>query len=322
MARTAIAPAAFNLIVAEEVTSQKVYEKKYRRPVWPGEQSGVTIGIGYDVGYATPDRLRRDWAGRIPSAMVEALTKACGVRGAAAAALARSLRAVVDVPWSAAIAVFRDVEIPRWCRTVEKALPNTHLLSDECFGAIVSCAYNRGPSFSNSGERYREMRAIKAHMAAQNFAAIPDELRAMARLWPNAKGLRERRAHEAELFAFGLRSPATRPPRQDPVPVPAPRPPDPEPDLDAFDPTDASDPADQKPAGESRTLWTKIIEFLGIGTGGGLLAAFGNLDWRAQLALIVVIALSAAFTIYIIRERLKRPDIRKGSLLTRLVGTS
>ena len=48
------------------------------------------------------------------------------------------------------------------------------------------------------------MRQIKAHMAALNFAAIPVDIRAMKRLWPDDPGLTERREREAKLFEDGL----------------------------------------------------------------------------------------------------------------------
>lgn len=199
-----ISKAAFDLIVAEEVSSQKAYEKLYRHTEWPGASSGVTIGIGYDVGYSTPTRLKADWAGQIPDTMIAALSSACGITGAAAKPLAARLRSQVDIPWAAALHVFENVDMPRWTATVRAKLPNTELLSPDCLGALVSLAYNRGPSFDRAGDRYREMRAIKAHMAAKIFRAIPDEFRSMRRLWPALKGLRDRREREARLFERGL----------------------------------------------------------------------------------------------------------------------
>lgn len=203
-----ISQAAFDLIVAEEVSSRRAYERLYRRTEWPGASSGVTIGIGYDVGYATPTRLRADWAGRIPDAMIAALTPACGVTGAAARPLAARLKPKVDIPWDAAIGVFAAVDVPRWTATVKQHLPNTELLSPHSLGALVSLAYNRGPSFAKAGDRTREMRAIRAHMAAKTFAKIPAEFRAMRRLWPALKGLRDRREREAALFERGLETPS------------------------------------------------------------------------------------------------------------------
>jgi hypothetical protein len=99
--------------------------------------------------------------------------------------------------------------VPRWATTVRKALPNCDKLSPDCFGALVSLAYNRGASFSLAGERYAEMRAIKAHMAAGEFSKIPGEFRSMKRLWmtPSVRGVAARRDHEALLFQKGLADP-------------------------------------------------------------------------------------------------------------------
>jgi GH24 family phage-related lysozyme (muramidase) len=199
-----ISDTAFNLIVEFEVSSEQTYTQKYRRPVWPRGESGVTIGIGYDVGYASNESLHADFDGAIPSTMVTALERAINVTGEAAAALARELAPSVDVPWSAAISVHRSKVLPRWVAIVERALPNTGSLGPDALGALVSLTYNRGASFAAPQDRYREMRAIKAHMAASNFAEIPGDIRAMKRLWPDVPGLQKRREREAVLFEKGL----------------------------------------------------------------------------------------------------------------------
>lgn len=201
-----ISEAARDLIVAEEVSSQSAYEHLYRHTEWPGASSGVTIGIGCDIGagYHSTSELWAAWKGRIPDDMIRALEPAVGVTGQAAQHLAAQLKSKVDVPWAAAIALFDDVEVPKWVAIVKRFLPNCDQLSPDCLGAIVSLAYNRGPSFDNAGNRYSEMRAIKASMRAQRFDQIPDEFRSMKRLWPALEGLRLRREHEARLFERGL----------------------------------------------------------------------------------------------------------------------
>jgi GH24 family phage-related lysozyme (muramidase) len=198
-----ISDAARNLIVASEISSEAAYRKRYCRPEWPQGASGVTIGIGYDCGYTTADKLRQDWQ-PLPGAMVQALGRTVGVKGASAGPLARQLRESINVPWENALAVFDNRDVPRWVAIVRKALPNTELLSPDCLGALVSLAYNRGASFSKAGDRYREMRAIKAHMANKDFAKIPAEFRSMKRLWPSLRGLQIRRDQEADLFQRGL----------------------------------------------------------------------------------------------------------------------
>ena len=201
---TQISGEAFDLIVEFEVTGEQTYTKKYRKPVWPKGHSGVTIGIGYDVGYASKPQLRADWGGSIADAMITALESALGVTGTPANAVAKRLQAKVDVPWASAIDVHREKVLPRWVGLVERSLPNTGAIGPDCLGALVSLTYNRGASFGKAGARYREMRNIKAHMAAKAFGDIPDEFRSMKRLWPDMTGLQKRREREARLFERGL----------------------------------------------------------------------------------------------------------------------
>jgi hypothetical protein len=196
--------AAIDLIVTEEVSSKAAYQAKYTHPEWPGGQSGVTIGIGYDCGYSTANIIQGDWGDKLPAAMVTALQHVAGIHGSPANSHAHELRGVVTVPWEAAMAVFAGRDMPKWEGIVSRALPNTDKLAPDSFGALVSLAYNRGPSFSTPGDRYREMRAIHDHMANSRFGDIPGEFRSMKRLWPNVIGLRNRRDHEAALFAKGL----------------------------------------------------------------------------------------------------------------------
>ena len=200
-----ISKAAFDLIVSEEVSSKQAYEAKYRRPTWPGVASGATVGIGYDIGHHTPEQVRSDWKGRVPNQMIEAMTRACGKTGAAGDSITRQIRNDVDIPWEEALTVFTNTDIPKWTAIVERELPNTDKLSGDSLGALVSLTYNRGPSFSKAGDRYREMRAIKAHMQSKDFRKIPGEFRSMKRIWPGVRGLLLRRDREAALFEAGLR---------------------------------------------------------------------------------------------------------------------
>lgn len=196
--------AAIDLIVAEEVSSQAVYMAKYQHPEWPGGASGVTIGIGYDCGYSTANTIQGDWGDKLPAPMVKCLQDVAGIHGSPASSYAHMLRGAVTVQWDAAMAVFIGRDMPKWEGIVSRALPNTDKLSPDSFGALNSLAYNRGPSFDQQGDRYLEMRAIKAHMAAGEFDKIPGEFRSMKRLWPNVPGLQHRRDHEADLFEKGL----------------------------------------------------------------------------------------------------------------------
>ena len=208
MTQTLISQDAVDLIVAEEVTGEQTYNKRYRHPEKPGGGSGVTVGIGYDVGAGVKNKaqLHADWDGHIPDAMIVALEPCIGVTGDRARQLLHKVRDKVDVPWEAAMAVFDQVDVPRWYNICKQHLPNFEELSLDCRGVLVSLAYNRGPSFDTAGDRYREMRDIKVNMEARHFSLIPADLRSMKRLWTTAsvRGVALRREHEARLFEKGL----------------------------------------------------------------------------------------------------------------------
>lgn len=234
---------AFDLIVNEEVSGRATYEKRYVRPEKPGGQSGVTVGIGYDCGYSSAETIRKDWGGKIPQAMVEALASCAGITGNQAFAACARVRSIVAVPWEAAIDVFSNVSIPKYMAATRRALPGYDDLAPDCKGALLSLTYNRGASYTTPASkdragRYKEMREIRAAMIAGNLAAIPALLRSMARLWTtkSVRGVALRREHEARLFERGLKtSPTALIEEPDPAPEPPAPPVDPavtgDPDL-------------------------------------------------------------------------------------------
>lgn len=204
----AISEAAITLITTFEVTDRARYEAKFQQPIWPAGESGVTIGIGYDLGYVTVDWLNEDWEARLADGELATLRKVCGLTGKEARDALAQVRDVA-VSWDIADQQFRTRLLPRYVALTLARLPNTDKLSDDSLGALVSLVYNRGASFRKEGPRYREMRMIRQHMVNEAYDAIPAELRSMARLWtdvPNMRGLVLRRELEAALFERGLKS--------------------------------------------------------------------------------------------------------------------
>ncbi|MES0198860.1 hypothetical protein [Mesorhizobium sp. M0011] len=200
-------PSAIDLIVAFEIASPTVYEAKYRRPIWPKGESGVTIGVGYDLRFANKSTIDRDWH-ELPQDWRELLYPACGLGGAAAASFLKSVR-VVEIHWEAARKQFLDF-LPYPTKETENVFPNCDKLSDECFGSLVSIVYNRGSQVSRSIDRRREMYEIRQLMKSgdrSSFRQIPSLIRSMKRIWegnPEARGLIKRREAEAILFERGL----------------------------------------------------------------------------------------------------------------------
>ena len=191
---------SFELIIEEEDTSEWFYEKRYERPEWPGGSSGVTILLGYDLGYAIHDKVDHDLKGKISNEMLEACQSCVGIRGIAAHKKMLEVHDKIILPWSLALDIFLKNDIPEWLETNDHILPNMIKLSPNRRGVLLSLSYNRGASYNLQGNRYLEMRAIKSDMANEKFNNISAQLRSMARLWPPGNGVHSRRYREAALW--------------------------------------------------------------------------------------------------------------------------
>jgi GH24 family phage-related lysozyme (muramidase) len=173
------------------------------RASWPGGASGITVAVGYDLGYASPSDLIRDWHDLVSAGALAAMQSCCGRKGASAQAMLHSV--AFQIPYAAAAKVFLERDIPRYSAMTVAAFPNVTELSGDSFGALVSLVFNRGagmtdpPGFPDSR---LEMREIRDPCTARNFAAVRGLIRAMKRLWPS--GLVDRREAEAALFERGL----------------------------------------------------------------------------------------------------------------------
>ena len=184
-----ISEEARNAVIEFEVTSRKTYERKYIRPEAPGGASGITIGIGYDVGQMKPADVRKHWDGLIPAADIEQLVTACALRGDRARARLGEYKNIV-VPWDTAIEVYQRSTMPSYGRQVLAAFPNAVDTKGHAFGALFSLVYNRGASME--GDRRREMAAIRDLMEAKKFDDVPGQFHAMRRVWqgdPSLKGV-------------------------------------------------------------------------------------------------------------------------------------
>jgi GH24 family phage-related lysozyme (muramidase) len=207
----AVSDVAAAMIAAAEISSASYYNQCLTRPTWPGGASGITIGIGYDLGYE--DRIAEDWKDLVPASMLRVMLTCQGVKGASAKARLAGVRPGIAIPYPAAMKVFSERTLPRYARATELALPNCDVLSGDSFGALVSISYNRGPNgWTMLDDRHREMAQIYAAMRTEDYGSIPGLIRGMRRLWlgPNGQplqgmaGLLTRRDTEAALFESGL----------------------------------------------------------------------------------------------------------------------
>ncbi|MBF0415954.1 MAG: hypothetical protein HQL79_09330 [Magnetococcales bacterium] len=185
-------------IALEEVSSRSAYDALYSRPTWPSEESGITIGIGYDLKFAK-DTFQGDWQALLDPDTYSALVPWLGKTGSREGK--ESLKHTRQ-PFEAAWNVYLKRTIPNEVHKTQKAFPGYEALSPLCKSALVSLVYNRGTSLV--GPRRVEMRAIHDLIQEGHLDGVPDQLIAMKRLWPDLPGLRSRREHEAELWKSGL----------------------------------------------------------------------------------------------------------------------
>jgi hypothetical protein len=207
-----ISKRASELIIFSEVSGVSQYQQKFHKPTWPGGSSGVTIGIGYDLGFVNLKEFGADWSAYLDNRVFRALSACCGVYGERARAALLDVSRI-DVPWPVANRQYQERIQPVRVGETETVLRNCDLLTADSLGALVSLVYNRGaagflvPEGKDPGGRFREMRTIKELMGAKRFSEVPAQLRAMGRLWqhtPGGEGLVLRRNLEAQLFSLGL----------------------------------------------------------------------------------------------------------------------
>jgi GH24 family phage-related lysozyme (muramidase) len=195
---------AYDLMLFYEVGGGKSsYEKLYSKANWPGGKSGITIGIGYDIGMNRRGTFVSDWTGILSDSDLNRLADCAGIIGSAAKNKVSSVNDI-SISWEAAQAVFVKKTIPRYKRECLIAFPGADKLHPSAFGALCSMVFNRGPS--TSGKRREEMANIRAAIIGQTkvtdiYDYIANQIIASKRIWANTgqSGLLKRRDKEAAL---------------------------------------------------------------------------------------------------------------------------
>ena len=189
-----LSEAGLQLILDGEVGGGKAYYDKFcRRPVLPDPehtQSGITIGIGYDLGQHTAPTFQDEWSDYLGWEPISVLTGVCGLKGMHAK------------PHLARLRQFLAHTLPRYWNLTRDAFPGIEMSPPCVQEALLSVVFNRGASIQ--GERRREMCEIRYFVPAGRYGEIPPQIRSMKRLWPNTPGLLSRREAEAKHIETGL----------------------------------------------------------------------------------------------------------------------
>ena len=202
---------SLDLILEFEVGGGESYYNKFlKNPTWPGEQSGVTIGVGYDLGYVNKSEFTEDWKD-LPKKIFDRLYKVVGIKGIAAKNLIRGLKDIT-IPWEISLKVFNNKTITKFWNLTRETFPNFDNLPEDAKGGLVSLVFNRGNGLE--GDRRREMKLIRDGMQlVSNYdqkalSFIANQIRNMKRIWISGsieKGMSRRRDAEAKLIEESLK---------------------------------------------------------------------------------------------------------------------
>lgn len=200
-------------IAREETGGLAYYEQVTRWPHYPGGDSGITIGAGFDLRFNTKSDFLASWGGVLSPEIVDTLLSDIGRQGTRERA--EELRdAGVTVPFGSAWMVFIGTTLPNFYQITESIYPSLSRLPDFCRSVLVSLVFNRGPRLT--GDSRREMTEIRDILLLADDDAldkeqkkakldgIEDALLAMKRLWDPRSGLISRRQNEANLWRRGL----------------------------------------------------------------------------------------------------------------------
>ncbi len=194
-----------HIIVAPEIGAEfpgdtRYYKKFCQMPTYPGGESGVTVGIGYDLGYNNKQQIKLDWGGRVSGNHLAFFMNCAGVKGSFSKQLITATTRALTVPYEIAIDVFNQVTLPKFAAKTKAIYPNLENLNETTQAVLIGLIYNRGNSLQ--GDRRAEMRELVEHTNSADYAAIAATIDKMKRLWVGTEvsGLVKRREEEAKLI--------------------------------------------------------------------------------------------------------------------------
>lgn len=191
---------AIELILEFEIGGGKEYYENFlQHPTWPEGESGITIGIGYDVGYNSVEVFNQDWH-KLEDVDRKRLSDCCGLKKDAAQQRLASVRDLI-ISWELAWEVFNVVTVPKFYNFTKQTFPGFEELPPDVQGGLVSLVFNRGTSLE--GNRRLEMRAIRDLVPKKDVKGIAEQIRQMKRIWEGtsiARGMNRRRDAEADLI--------------------------------------------------------------------------------------------------------------------------
>ncbi len=204
--KPALPEEGISLIIEFEVGGGESYYNRFLRyPTVPGGLSGVTIGIGADLGagYSDPKVFLFDFS-KLDIISATRLAPAVGLNHSASLKFLPKVKDIL-ISWDIAKGVFDDVTITRYYYLAKRTYPGFEDLDPRAQAALTSLIFNRGSSLI--GPKREEMRRIKELIPKKDYKGIANQVRKMKRIWTDTDieaGMYRRREAEAVLIESSI----------------------------------------------------------------------------------------------------------------------
>ncbi|GEM_PF-2273292 len=184
-----------------EISSKSHYEAILKKPTVPGVNSGITIGVGYDLKHNNVMELNEYIGEEKCNRLKEAQLRY--IKGESKSSVLASI-SDIEIPYDVAMKIYEDKTMPKYISMARNWLgveAYDKLLAG-CKTAIVSLVFNRGTS--EEGSSREEFPLIRQAIQQGNLAAVPGLIRnmntTMRAEWSDNSGLFARRNDEANMF--------------------------------------------------------------------------------------------------------------------------
>ena len=185
-------------VINFESGGESYYNKFLKKVTWPGGASGLTIGIGADLGYMSKEEFEKYFSSFFTPLENLKLKSVIGLKGDSAKSKLTSVKGI-ELNWENAMNAFINWTLPKFWKLSNALWPGLDKLEEPAQIALVSLVFNRGAS--TKGSSRTEMVNIKPLVVKRDYKGIAKEIRSMKRLWigKNMDGLIKRREEEAKM---------------------------------------------------------------------------------------------------------------------------
>lgn len=184
-------------VIEFETGGRNYYEKFLKKLTWPKGESGITMGIGADLGYMSLEEFENYFSHYFTAEENILIKKIIGLKGDKAKKALSKVQHI-ELSWINASEAFVKWTLPKFWKMANDLWPGLDQLKESAQIALVSLVFNRGASIK--GPSRVEMKNIKPLVVNKDYKGIANEIRSMKRLWVGKKldGLLARRDKEAQ----------------------------------------------------------------------------------------------------------------------------